>query len=351
MSPAAGSIEAYLPVLYRAAGDTAAWNAVLALLCERLPADAAAVLAMGPELQTMLFVEQGLHNTAKDRFLEASAYAAGEPGDRSAFGLGVATQEQAGGALYPHWAEARPAATALYPRVTLTVFRSRGGSAFCLQEHDLLRQLSPHLTTVLHLGHQLQQVQQRSALLQHLSHGFDLAYMLLNSVGRPLLMSDAARAILQRKDGLHLQHGAICIESQTEQAEFLRLLQAACAPAGNHGFSDAALRVSRSAGLPVYLLLRSLPAAEGTPCAMVILHDPEERPAPRTVALRLLYRLLPSEIRLADSLVAGHDVKQAAARMRITENSARTLLKSVFRKTGVKSQAGLLRTILSLPAD
>ena len=85
------------------------------------------------------------------------------------------------------------------------------------------------------------------------------------------------------------------------------------------------------------------------PAAIVFLADPEAKPFSRGIILRRLYRLSPSEANFVDWLVQGLDVKQTAERMRITENSARSLLKCVFRKTGLNSQSALMRMVLNLP--
>jgi DNA-binding CsgD family transcriptional regulator len=49
-------------------------------------------------------------------------------------------------------------------------------------------------------------------------------------------------------------------------------------------------------------------------------------------------------------LAVGHDVKSTAARLRISVNTARTHLKSIFSKTGIASQAELIRRVAGGPA-
>ena len=87
------------------------------------------------------------------------------------------------------------------------------------------------------------------------------------------------------------------------------------------------------------------------PSAIVFVTDPESKPLPRGLILRQSYNLTPAEASLADKLLEGFDVKESAERMRITENSARTLLKCVFRKTGLSSQSALMRMALKLPGS
>jgi DNA-binding CsgD family transcriptional regulator len=67
--------------------------------------------------------------------------------------------------------------------------------------------------------------------------------------------------------------------------------------------------------------------------------------------LRALYRLTPTESRLADLLLEGFDVREIADRMRITLETGRFHLKRVLAKTGTRRQVELIRLMLSLPGQ
>jgi DNA-binding CsgD family transcriptional regulator len=54
-----------------------------------------------------------------------------------------------------------------------------------------------------------------------------------------------------------------------------------------------------------------------------------------------------AEARLAASLAQGFGVVEAARRLGITPNTARTQLKTVFAKLGVDRQAGLVRLLMA----
>jgi DNA-binding CsgD family transcriptional regulator len=55
-----------------------------------------------------------------------------------------------------------------------------------------------------------------------------------------------------------------------------------------------------------------------------------------------LFDLTPAERRILDKLIAGEDLREAAAALQISIHTARTQLKSIFRKTGRRSQGQLL---------
>ena len=72
-------------------------------------------------------------------------------------------------------------------------------------------------------------------------------------------------------------------------------------------------------------------------------------PASRASVLQALYGLTPAECCLADLLADGYEVGDSAERMRTKVETARTQLKTIFRKTGATRQAELLRMMLRLP--
>jgi DNA-binding CsgD family transcriptional regulator len=104
-----------------------------------------------------------------------------------------------------------------------------------------------------------------------------------------------------------------------------------------------ALRISVVPFCSSYML------TEVSPCALIFISDPEARPASRATILSALYQLTPAECRLADFLLGGLDVAAAAERMRLTTETARFMLKSVFHKTGTHRQSELMRFLLGLP--
>lgn len=74
-----------------------------------------------------------------------------------------------------------------------------------------------------------------------------------------------------------------------------------------------------------------------------------------TVARRItgaqeVYGLSPAQVRLARLIVDGHDLAAAAERLAVSVNTLRTQLQRIFDKTGVRSQAALVRSLLSVEA-
>jgi DNA-binding CsgD family transcriptional regulator len=69
--------------------------------------------------------------------------------------------------------------------------------------------------------------------------------------------------------------------------------------------------------------------------------------AHHTVILRDKFGLTPAESRLALRLVSGESLQTAASALDITYETARTVLKNIFAKTGTDRQTQLVGVILS----
>lgn len=78
--------------------------------------------------------------------------------------------------------------------------------------------------------------------------------------------------------------------------------------------------------------------------------EDSETVARRIDVAREIYGLSKAQIRLAQHIVAGHDLAGAAKLMAVSINTVRTQMQRMFDKTGVRNQAALVRALLSLAA-
>ena len=72
--------------------------------------------------------------------------------------------------------------------------------------------------------------------------------------------------------------------------------------------------------------------------------------ARRITGAQEVYGLSPAQVRLARLIVDGHDLAAAADLLAVSVNTLRTQLQRIFDKTGVRSQAALVRSLLSADA-
>ena len=116
------------------------------------------------------------------------------------------------------------------------------------------------------------------------------------------------------------------------------------------GRPSAMLRLAGKGGksLIVSVVPNGEPAAKaGAVAATVLLLDPAVDTMRMLQPVCKLHGLSPVESQLACHLTAGASLQDAADRMRIKEQTARTYLKQVFTKTETSRQAGLVRLMLS----
>jgi DNA-binding CsgD family transcriptional regulator len=83
---------------------------------------------------------------------------------------------------------------------------------------------------------------------------------------------------------------------------------------------------------------------------VLVSFDDAETVARRIVAAKEIYGLSPAQVRLARAIVEGHDLAAASGLLGVSVNTLRTQLQRVFDKTGVRSQAALVRVLLSVEA-
>ena len=133
------------------------------------------------------------------------------------------------------------------------------------------------------------------------------------------------------------------------------LLKGAVAAGSGSGIScGGALLIERKSQtnplrITVTPFLFPVPGNSAQLAALVFVSDPASSPQSRGAALKALYGLTPTEIRLADLLLEGADLRRVADRMGLTLETTRFHTKRVLAKTGTRRQAELLRLMLSLP--
>ena len=260
----------------------------------------------------------------------------------------------------------------------LGVLRARGAEHFGPEAVSLLSILGPHLTRALNLHRTITHLRQENAELRDSVEMLDLAILSLDGTGRVLRLTAAARAILDAGDGLTVDQGYVRASGSAEQTRLAGLIAGAAATGQGRGAEFAVQRdaavapeVRRKLWTPhaggAMLVSRQLPKRplevvvtpfcsseillDERPAALMFVSDPDAKPASRAAVLRALYGLTPAECRLTDCLVQGHEVASAADRMGITVETARSHLKTVFRKTGTGRQSHLIRLVLELPGS
>ena len=160
-------------------------------------------------------------------------------------------------------------------------------------------------------------------------------------------MNTSGHKAIQRGDVLQLVAGRL-VAQEPRNTQAIRA-----------AIKDASERDTRLAGGRAHIPLL-LPGEDGTFCvcwvvtegahsgtvlvtlnALTFGHD-------RLDTASAVFGLSPAQQRLAELIASGHDVAASSELLGITANTGKTHLQRIFDKTGVRSQAALIRTLLSI---
>jgi len=198
--------------------------------------------------------------------------------------------------------------------------------------------------------------------LESSSQDLDVAFAVLDALNVGVLLVDdllelkftnrVARELLGRGDGIRASAQRLQLADREAHSRLLDATrrQSADPPRGG----GLPIVVHGQARQPVYSVLvtpvwdclkASTEAARGRPGAAVFVAPCEQQRNIDSPLLETFWGLTRAEARVAQRILSGSSVAQAAHELRVTENTVRKHLKSIFAKTGANSQAGLVRSV------
>lgn len=369
----AEAVSQLIGQLYGAAADPARWEVFLESMMHAMGGTASSIIVHGDEQAGVgrHTVSKGIRDeyarayeeyySSKNIVLEASL--AIDPLNyigtlQSCIDLGVYRRSE----IYNDYARPQN----LYYQCCALLSRNGGSAAaisFMRPERDgtfgedhvqLLTLLAPHMRQAFHIHGTLRRHERSEAGLEAALDQSETAMFLLDGTGRLQRANARGHQMLVEGSGLVARNGQLQPSVPQNGREFDELVSATCATgAGRRQFPGGFLLLHRLEGRPLHCRLTPFYSdnsfLEASPCALLLVGDPDRRPSSRSDVLRALYRLTPSEGQLADLLLAGETVSTAAEKRRITEESARTQLKSILHKTDTNRQSDLIRLLLSIP--
>ena len=353
--------------LFDAPYSARSWSGFLAALCREMSTDAVAVLIgqVEPAGRTLM-VAHGID-------------LAGAPTDEL-LPMDEESSEQevpVGSVVAIEAANERFARTRLYEKILATAGLPPGPALWAVLARDprqitgallvlsrdrswqptaddraLLELLAPYVRRAVIVGLRLNERRSDVETLLGVFDALALGVVLLDAKSRVSFANRSALEMLRATPGPALPEDGASPASRDRRTEALRavLRSRAIGPRG------AALAHPED-GRPLQIVATPLrwPDADTEVAARftsaLFLGDPgaSERGAVAVAGLAALYGLTPAEERLASLLAAGCSLAEAAARLSIRVSTARSVLKSVFAKTGTRRQASLVKLILAAP--
>lgn len=218
----------------------------------------------------------------------------------------------------------------------------------------VLRMVVPHLGRAVRLSLQMQE---HRRALQRMTEALDrlaLRILVVDESGSVAHFNRAAERMFRAQDGLWLRQGEILTWRHQDALELRRAIaQAHAVPQG----APETLAIQRRGAKPPYAAIVAPLAGEAAleltrrqRAVVVIIGDPDARPADRSRALRLLFRLSPRETQLAEALSRGKRLEDYASEAGISIHTARAQLRAVFAKTDTARQAELIRLLNGIPS-
>lgn len=157
--------------------------------------------------------------------------------------------------------------------------------------------------------------------------------------------SDCAREMLRKE--LENVGGQTTSASSTE-IEFCRIIDLFV----NGTLQPRTIAIPRLIGPPIVAhgipLAGAAAAAFEPACALLLLIDPVRKQLPNEAQLCDAFDLSRMEARVALGIARGDALDETANACGISYESARTLIKSVYRKTGVNRQAALVALVYQI---
>ena len=223
--------------------------------------------------------------------------------------------------------------------------------AGCMKRYDecdeqRVRHLAPHLQRALQLrGRFIGDAEDVGfAALERMSFGA----MVCDAAGRLLFANSVAERAAAESDALVLpgKDGCIGAALPADRRRLLYLVRDAClgGPGGSIALRD-------ESGAALLVLVAPLPRRYGdaAPLALLALRSASAPMAVKPEILASLFKLTPAETELTLALVRGISLSEIGVLRGTTENTLRSQLRQIFRKTGVHNQAALVGLIGTLP--
>jgi len=218
------------------------------------------------------------------------------------------------------------------------------------KDTEAIKPLLPHLATAAMLRWRFQEVSQLAQFGQQLLDRIEYPLMIVDAAARVLFANVAARDWLSDADHPFARNAIA--QQDRSCLDLLRLARQIC---GTNPAAVASMKLDAAAPCATTYLV-GLPLREDHPVAqswtqpvgMVVVYGPSSRKTPWLQLLRQMFHLTPAECRLVEKLSETHSLTGATAELRISVETGRTQLKSIFHKTSSHNQSELMRMVTEL---
>jgi DNA-binding CsgD family transcriptional regulator len=230
-----------------------------------------------------------------------------------------------------------------------SIQRTVGEGAFDEDEKTALASLSQRLTETATLSTAVGRV-----VLSNVTNALGFikrAAIALDRFGSVLDVNPLAEKILAGGD-ITMAGQRLVMRDRRAQSAFNDFLDRLRTASDLDAFGVAPVVIRRDGKLPIVMRILSVDGAARSPFlgarVILIFSGFDESEAEQLTMLRQAFQLTPSEARLAICLAGGRSLEEAAQELAIAQETARSHLKSVFRKTATHRQGELIALVSRL---
>ena len=234
----------------------------------------------------------------------------------------------------------------------LRITRTRGVD-YRRDEVAALQRLVPHVRNALAIYQALESNRSEHAVFSGAIEQLAVGIVVLDHDGRIVRSNAVADAILAQGDGVACSDGRLRFAEADNRTALDAALAEARTGVGKRVAPIAILRIGRPSGRRDYgvaihrLATPPFMRTGSTPAVTLMISDPDRPVLADIAALRQRFGLTHKEAQLAGELAAGLSLDEAAARLGIARNTARSHLRGLFAKTGASRQGELVRLVHS----
>jgi DNA-binding CsgD family transcriptional regulator len=214
--------------------------------------------------------------------------------------------------------------------------------------------LHSHLQRALALGFRLGSLGTLQQCTTELLDRNPAAILLLDEQKQIVYANRSADALHAARDGLFLCDG-VRLASKRDNERLQALIAGTLADIALPD-TGSAMQAQRPSGRRPYAIFVSPVSARYPrlstlrPAVCLVIVDPETQSSVSVERLRAVLGLTEAEARLAALLATGYELRDAAARLRVTYGTARTRLAAIFQKTDTRRQGELIKLLLTTMA-
>jgi DNA-binding CsgD family transcriptional regulator len=218
-------------------------------------------------------------------------------------------------------------------------------------DRERIRKILPYVRESVQVHKQLDRNRYISGLARDLLNKSPRGVLVLSGDGKIQMANTRATAILAAHDGLSDRDGKLVIQGK-DVAKRLSDYLGKLDTMGDAGLPemDWNMVVNKpSGGAPYQLILGHLTLSDwnlesrhSDKVAVIHVHDPNETVGVQPEQLSDFYGFTKAQARLAAKLFQGYTINEAADALHISVNTARTHMRGIYAKTGVRTQAELL---------